>query len=606
MHPRFRLCAAIGLFSCMIFLAHCTRLVPESHFNNTQKIASPYTMPTQAYLALAQNQQGEEKQALQLMAAGRAIYDGQWRTGITILNTAGPMYGELADEKSLLLAKVDLIRDQPNLAITKLAAVKDRHRLPIFYQVQYHDMLAYAYQSTGAFLEAVIERTKLEQILPDEASKANNRRALWLSLTKLSQPELDTFEAENAVDGVLQGWISLADISRKYYADPQEMLADLRHWQVIYPHHPANHILPATLDEIASHLITPPRHIALLLPVTGSLAGPGQAIQDGFMAAYQASGRTSRVSVRVYNTDHADATRVYQQAIEDGADYVVGPLTKSDVALVAKMPHPVPTILLNDVNKVSDGLAFQFGLSPTNEARQVAARARKSGYTQALIIAPEGPWGSDGVHAFSSQWSALGGHVVETWQYGAQSDISEGIRTLLHASDYAARVRPTKPISGKDNETAYKRRRDFDVIVLIAYPSKARQIMPLLRYYFAGDVPVYATSSVYSGTENTAKDRDLNGIVFCDMPWVFAHQMGQHNWPEQLNSYNRLYALGMDSYALSNQLNHLMLFPALGISDKSGVVYMTDAQRLSRILVFAQFRQGLARILDGAQEKSVF
>jgi outer membrane PBP1 activator LpoA protein len=139
---------------------------------------------------------------------------------------------------------------------------------------------------------------------------------------------------------------------------------------------------------------------------------------------------------------------------------------------------------------------------------------------------------------------------------------------------------------------------------LIAYPSIARQIMPLLRYYFASDVPIYATSSVYSGIENTAKDRDLNGVIFCDMPWVFKHQLGQqHHWAEQLNSYNRLYALGMDSFVLSTQLNQLLLFPAIGMNDQSGVIYLTKSQKLSRILAFGQFRQGVAKMLEGTQDK---
>jgi outer membrane PBP1 activator LpoA protein len=475
--------------------------------------------------------------------------------------------------------------------------------LSLFYQAQYHDMLAYAYQARGAAVEAVIERIKLEYLLPDDVSKTNNRRALWLSLTQLSQPELDTLMAENSESSVLRGWIALAEISRKQYRDPQDMLNALRRWQTAYANHPANYILPSSIDAMSTQLLASPRHMALMLPLTGPLSGPGHAIQDGFMEAYRTSGQSRQVNVRVYNTDHADVGRVYQHALEEGADYVVGPLTKADVAVVAKMSHPVPTILLNDTARVSDKLAFQFGLSPTNEARQIAEKARKSGYTRALMIAPAGAWGDDVIKAFSDQWTGNGGQVVETWQYAPQDELSSGIRQLLHASEYAAKVRPTKTIRNVRVDNTSQRRHDFDVVILIAYPSKARQIMPLLRYYFAGDMPIYATSAVYSGTENTAKDRDLNGVIFCDMPWVFNHTMSsQHNWSEQLNSYNRLYALGMDSYSLANQLNHLMLFPALGISDKSGVIYLTNSRQLSRILVFGQFKDGVAQKLNVTQD----
>ncbi len=590
---------------CMLFLTYCTLVTPDSHLSR-QKLATPYTMPVSAYLAMAKNQTGEERRALLLMAAGRAIYDGQWRDGLIILQEAGTMTGELADEKNVLLAKIDLIHNQPQQAITTLAAVHSPARLSAFYQAQYHDMLAYAYQARGYLVEAAVERMKLDVLLPDATTKSNNRSALWLCLTKLSQAEMDTLLAETKMNSVLRGWVVLAEISRKTYDHPQSMIADLRHWQMQYPNHPAQALLPTPLDSLAEHLFAQPKHMALLLPLTGPVSGPGMAVRDGFKAAYEASGR-SQLSVRVYNTDQVDVSKAYQQAVADGADYIVGPLTKADVADVASMSHPVPTILLNETPKISDSKAFQFGLSPTQEAYQVADRAHKSGYSKALVIAPAGAWGTDVAQAFTRQWAAYRGQVVETWQYTPETDLSAGVRQLLHASESAARTRPTTRVSSEDN--AYKRRHDFDVLILIAYPSKARQIMPLLRYYFAGDVPVYATSSVYSGIENTSKDRDLNGVIFCDMPWVFTHQLGQeHHWAEQLNSYNRLYALGMDSFALATQLNQLLLFPAVGINDQSGIIYLTKGHKLSRILVFGQFRQGVAHRLDGTQtqDKSVF
>ena len=54
----------------------------------------------------------------------------------------------------------------------------------------------------------------------------------------------------------------------------------------------------------------------------------------------------------------------------------------------------------------------------------------------------------------------------------------------------------------------------------------------------------------------------------------------------------------MDSYALAKQLNHLSLFPALGISEQSGVIYLSPGNQLSRILVFGQFIEGKAEKID--------
>ena len=593
----FQRTLSVFLLGCSVFLTHCTRIMPENHSSGSQKISSPYTMPSAAYLALAHEKNGEEKQALMLMAAGRAIYDGQWQNGLAILSKTGPLSPNLADEKTILLAKVDLMRNHANAAITHLSTVHKADLLPLFYQAQYHDMLAYAYQHRGASVEAALERIKLDSLLPDPLSKSNNRRVLWLVLTQLSQAELDTVLVENANNPILQGWVELAEISRKNYTDPQHLFQALQQWQRQYANHPANNILPNPLKLESLQWLTSAKHMALLLPLTGPLAGPGQAIEDGFMQAYRASGQTKQLRVSFYNTDKTAVDELYQQALDEGADFIVGPLSKADVARVAKRAHPVPTIMLNDTDQTLDRLGFQFGLSPMNEAIQLAVQAR---YARALVIAPEGNWGNDIVQAFAQQWQSSKGQIIDSWRYRPQDNLSQGIRDLLRLP---ASVDERAAKGHKAQQTAaelYKGRRDFDSVILIAYPSKARQIMPLLRYYYPDNLPIYATSTVYSGAINTAKDRDLNGIIFCDMPWVFSHPMSddEHHWAEQFNSYNRLYALGMDSYALAKQLNHLSLFPALGISEQSGVIYLSPGNQLSRILVFGQFIEGKAEKID--------
>ena len=93
-------------------------------------------------------------------------------------------------------------------------------------------------------------------------------------------------------------------------------------------------------------------------------------------------------------------------------------------------------------------------------------------------------------------------------------------------------------------------------------------------------------------------DRDLDNIIFCDMPWVFKNPGARkRDWPEGFNSYTRLYALGMDSYTLGTELNSLLLFPALGTDNQTGALYLSQDRRISRILPFGQFRAGVANQL---------
>jgi len=587
----------MSLLICVILLTQCTNVtaLPAQQQANQQvapRAPSPYTMPAKAYLTLAENQTGSEQQALMLMAAGRLAQDGQWRESLTIVSRMSNLPADLANQKQLLLAKIDLIKEQPRAATSKLSAVHDVATMPLYHQIQFHKMLAQAYRSSGNAAESVAERIKLEKLLPDEASKASNRRTLWLTLTALPTAELNTLAVEASDDAELEGWMQLALISRKKYGNPQAMLEQIQLWQVNYPQHPGHYIMPAPFERIAPRLVAPPKQMALLLPLTGPLSGPGSAIKDGFLAANS----THAAKIKLYDTNTSNVGALYQQAVNDGAEYVVGPLSKANVATVAAMDHPVPTLLLNDLDtRPNDERAYQFGLSPSNEARQVAIKAHKSGYHHALVIAPAGGWGDEVLAAFTGQWKAGGGQVVDTLHYHEKDDMNAIVRDFLQITDSEARGKQLKQILGQNIEATPSRRQDFDMIFMLAYPSKARQIMPLLNYYYTGNVPVYATSAVYAGSTNVMRDRDLNGIIFCDMPWVFTHQMGSKNWPEQFNSYNRLYALGMDSYALTTKLNQLLLFPAMGTSDKSGVFYLTPSQQISRIPAWGQFKQGLAQ-----------
>ncbi len=587
------------LLATTFLLCQCTQTV-----NSTEpmpvvnkKIANPYKLPAAEYLAQAQRQEGSEKQALLLQAAGRLLAENQWRQGAAILAQTYDLTPLQSDEKKLLLAQIDLTHDKSSLAVEKLQAIKKPEQLSRYHQIQLHELLAQAHRLNQHDTQSIAERIKLETLLTDEDGRVANRRALWLTLLNVPDNELRMLTAEAAERSELQGWLQLALISHQYRSNPQSLLTSLDEWQVRFNNHPANSLLPNPLDSITNKIVQQPKQIALLLPLSGPLAGPGNAIRDGFLAAYKHSTSKTQTKVQFYDTNAKEIVPVYEQAVQEGADYIIGPLTKAEVARIASINHPVPTLLLNDSEGPAEENSYSFGLSAANEVKQVSLRAHHKGYKRALVIAPDNSWGKELVSAFNKDWQALGGVVVDEYTYGEHDDLNKKMRDFLHISNGETRERQVKELLGLTLETAPSRRQDFDMIFLLAYPTKARQIMPLLKYYYTGDMPVFATSSVYTGQANALKDKDLDGLIFCDIPWVFAHQMGAKNWPEQFNSYNRLYALGKDSYALTTQLNHLLLFPADGTRDSSGTLYLNASQQVARVLEWGQFRQGLVHSL---------
>lgn len=578
------------LLYCVLFVS-CSKITnTKNSVQNTQQSDSPFTMPANGYLALAKNHVGEEKQSLLILAAGQFIFEGKIHRSQEILNKMEPLTPEITAEKNLLQGKIYLTQEQPDKAIATLAKITHLKNLSSYFQIQYHEILATAYFITNRSVEAVHERIKLDNLLEDSGSKNNNRLALWLALSSLSESEINILATEASEDRVLNGWIQLANISHNNTYSPDESLMQIQGWQNKFPSHPGNQIL-SDLNKARSLMFNAPQKIALLLPLSGNLSGPGLAIKDGFMAALEESSRRYNVSVKLYDTNAENIKSLYTKSIEEGANFVVGPLAKNQVAEIARISHPVPTLLLNETEIKPQTNAYQFGISPTNEALQIASKIRKKGYGHALVIAPMGTWGKDIVDAFSNQFRKTGGQVIETFYFSPDDDLTTSIRDLLHVpSESVIRQRAQKNIHEP------LRRQDFDVIFLVAYPTKARQIVPTLRYFYAGDVPIFATSNAYSGAVNTSQDRDLNNVIFCDMPWIFNHQIKNQNWPEQYNSYNRLYALGMDAFSLSTRINQLLLFPAININNNSGVVYLNNGQEISRILAFGKFINGKAEM----------
>jgi len=318
-----------------------------------------------------------------------------------------------------------------------------------------------------------------------------------------------------------------------------------------------------------------PKQIALLLPETGDLGNAGKAIEAGFRDAYQNA--TQKPIIKVYDESQ------YREAVSDGANYVVGPLDKNKVAALESDNNvKVITIALNnpDTSRTVSNL-YEFALSPTDEASQIADKASQDGYHSALMITPAGPWGQKIANTLQTQWEKDGGVMVGSITVDNMKTIDKDIRQLLE-------------VQGST------RRQDFDVIFLVTSPSFARQIKPYLKFYHAENVPVYSTSLVYSGLMNMGKDNDLNGVEFCDMPLVI-DQEGQWAQVRQLmltsqapiQQYIRLYGLGYDAAMLTQNFDALNQ----GVNGATGHLYKNAQNDILRKLNFAVFSNGVPKPL---------
>jgi hypothetical protein len=140
------------------------------------------------------------------------------------------------------------------------------------------------------------------------------------------------------------------------------------------------------------------------------------------------------------------------------------------------------------------------------------------------------------------------------------------------------------------------------MIFLAGTHRAARGIIPALKFHHAGDLPVYATSHVYSGSLDRNADRDLDGVIFCDLPWTLTSNNDfktsfDTTWKDQ-RVYTRLFALGVDAYNIVQNLKYLQSHDYARFSGETGNISMDENQRLHRELLWAQFRNGAPVYLD--------
>lgn len=491
------------------------------------------------------------------------------------------------DQSQQVLTRIN--RDQLNRS-----AKKQQIRFSLL-KAEYHEL-------SGEFLTAARERDFLSGILEGE-TKADNHQKIWLNLINLSLDNLLKW-SEAAPNTQFSNWLKLAIIAKEPNNTLEEHINALKQWRLANSNHPAAVDLPGGLALLEQSAKLQPKHIALMLPLSGSLASSGEAVREGFMAAYyQTLQRGYDVpTISIIDTNAAGSLELaYGDAKALEAEWVVGPLAKKQVNELARLERlPLPTLALN----YSDNLAvgeqpndfYQYGLSAEDEARLIAERAYQLGHRRVLALAPENPWGKRIYAAFEQHWLELGGTVAGHQYYKQRKDYNPDIKALLNVDDSQKRYTTIRRLMRESMEFEPRRRQDADWVFLLALPKQGRQIRPMFDFNFAGDLPVFSTSHIFSGKTNSKKDVDLNGIQFTDLPWLLESSEIkteiENNQPRAKGGYARLYAMGVDAFRLYPRLKQLSALPSSKIFGVTGDLSMDAEGKIHRKMPFAIFKRG--------------
>ena len=571
-----------------------------------------YTSAAKAYYELAQEAPAEQQVQLLLNSADAwFLADNSDEAAATLALLASTrLEPDQALHYRLLLTEMSLKQGQAESALDMLEPPPTTER-DLALRQRYHRVKAEAFRLAGNIMESARQYILLSPLLSEAEQQTDNQLAIVTTLTTLTDTALELLRPDPP--GELGAWMELARIIKTQDTDPDAFPTRLAIWQEANPEH---RISPELLERyqaraIDKHLKTD--HIAVLLPRSGPYAKVATALRDGLLAAYYNQPQESRPQLRFYDSSDPNAIRsLYRQAVDNGANMLLGPLNKEAVTrLLHSAGLEIPILALNSVNidVKPPRTLFQFSLSPEDEARQVAERAWLDGHNRALALSPSGSWGERIMTSFRDHWQRLGGTLAEQQFYDPNgNDFSAPIRALLNIDQSNSRQRQLEDLLGEKVKYEARRREDVDFIFLAARSQKGRQLRPQLQFHHAGSLPLYSTSHIFSGTLDRAKDKDLGRLLFPDIPWVLEKDdngpLSRMQLTNELDTfedkYARFYAMGIDSYLLLPHLLRLQENPGETLSGKTGTLYIDPQNQIHRQLVWASMRHGRPRIVGYA------
>lgn len=454
-------------------------------------------------------------------------------------------------------------------------------------------------------VRAVQVLVEAERLLTSRDARTAHHEQIWAGLAD-AHLDLGIYGRLAEVDAVTRGWVELAIISRSVWLESAARDSSLSDWRQRFPGHPGHDWL-ARINEQRRSALAEFGSVALLLPLQGAIASAAESVRDGFLAALYGE-REHRPTVRVYDSGDTPESLLsaYQRALDDGAEFVVGPLRKESVSQMAIQGQPaVPILALNYLDDFEQAPFnfFQWGLAPEDEARQAAERAIADHHRHAIVLVPNNDWGDRVAQAFGIRLQELGGQVLEVARYDNNtSDYSGEIESLLNLDASAARHATMRAMLGERPEFEPRPRADVDMIFIAARSQQARSIRPQLTFHRAGKLPIYATALIYDGKTETG--RELDGIHFCDMPWMLqddgnwapVKRQIAHLFDDRNRAFPRLFVLGYDAYNLVRLIRSGQLQTGLYLPAASGNLSLNEAGKISRSLTCATLKDGKPEI----------
>ncbi|MGL5699190.1 MAG: penicillin-binding protein activator [Kluyvera sp.] len=314
--------------------------------------------------------------------------------------------------------------------------------------------------------------------------------------------------------------------------------------------------------------------------------------------------------LKIYDTSSQPLNQILAQAQKDGVNLVVGPLLKNNVDELLKSNTSLNVLALNQPETVTNHANIcYFALSPEDEARDAARHIHDQGKQSPLLLVPRNSLGDRVTQAFADEWRKLGGGTVLQKKLGSLSELRGGVNggsgiTLSGTPVIEPQSQPqgvtignlTIPPAPSDAQISDSGR--VDAAYILATPEEIAFIKPMIamRNGSQSGSLLYASSRSAQGTAGPDFRLEMEGLQYSEIPMLAGSNpaLMQQALRAVNNDYSlaRLYAMGVDAWALANHFAQMRGVPGFALNGNTGDLSANQDCVINRKLSWLKYQQG--------------
>lgn len=242
-------------------------------------------------------------------------------------------------------------------------------------------------------------------------------------------------------------------------------------------------------------------NVVVLLPMEKQKAASEQIVNG----ITNSKSQSNQYNLKVFDENGQEGRNYLRN---NKPDIIVGPLLKENIPVFSQYADDVIILNLNYGQTFGPNV-FQFGLSPSDDVCSMIDDAASNGLLHPILLINKSLSHNVTTQDAKSCLEAVGGSLINAQYYEkGEYDLSSKIKTILSYKqgvvNYESNGKTKQKERGYINE-------DIDYAIFLGDKNHAQMFTTQMRYFYAGNVPIYSNDSIYS----EQMGEDINKIRMC-------------------------------------------------------------------------------------------